>query len=333
MTAAGPTFDMGRSQRIAQRVKDSLAAGAAIAKRSAARLVRGSQPSQPSQDAAAALLEDAGQGRTAAETEKFYRSLAAKQGDKLGGVSAEERERLVGEVVRYALMHYGRHGGAPIKREELNALVSKDYKEKSKRGLGKAVIAQAQLVLPATFGLELREVAKERVVRNTEAERTRQVRGGEAHVVNAYYLRSALPSQLRAYVETEEDRAWQGLTLAVVCLIHMAGGAMSEDTLKGYLADLGVRPRQLGHSGPHHPTFGAPDNVLERLLRLRYLMKAKQTHTDADQTGEFWEFYLAENATKNIGTERTAEAIAAILEKDLGAVREPGLGQGLTQLI
>ena len=62
-------------------------------------------------------------------------------------------------------------------------------------------------------------------------------------------------------------------------------------------------------------------------------MKAKQTHTDADQTGEFWEFYLAENATKNIGTERTAEAIAAILEKDLGAVREPGLGQGLTQLI
>ena len=38
VTAAGPTFDMGRSQRIAQRVKDSLAAGAAIAKRSAALL-------------------------------------------------------------------------------------------------------------------------------------------------------------------------------------------------------------------------------------------------------------------------------------------------------
>uniref|UniRef100_M8ATU6 Uncharacterized protein n=1 Tax=Aegilops tauschii TaxID=37682 RepID=M8ATU6_AEGTA len=74
-------------------------------------------------------------------------------------ISTEEKDKLVAEVMRYALFKTHQNSGCPIKREELTQIITKNYRQ---RALPALVIKEAGDRLAATFGYEMRELQRTR---------------------------------------------------------------------------------------------------------------------------------------------------------------------------
>ncbi|KAG4949137.1 hypothetical protein JHK82_042333 [Glycine max] len=73
------------------------------------------------------------------------------------GISKEEKDKLVGELIRYMLFKTHQNSGCPIKREELTQLVTKNYHQ---RNLPTFVINEAKEKLSFVFGYEMRELQR-----------------------------------------------------------------------------------------------------------------------------------------------------------------------------
>lgn len=73
---------------------------------------------------------------------------------------AQEKDKLVGEVIRYILFRTEQNSGCPIRREELTQLVSgKGYRA---RNLPAYIIDEAKSKLSSIFGYEMRELQRSR---------------------------------------------------------------------------------------------------------------------------------------------------------------------------
>lgn len=73
---------------------------------------------------------------------------------------AQEKDKLVGEVIRYILFKTEQNSGCPIKREELTQLVTgKGYRQ---RLLPAFIIDEAKSKLSSIFGYEMRELVRSR---------------------------------------------------------------------------------------------------------------------------------------------------------------------------
>lgn len=80
-------------------------------------------------------------------------------------VLTQEKDKLVGEVIRYILFKTEQNSGCPIKREELTQLISgKGYRQ---RNLPSYIINEAKSKLSTIFGYELRELQRTRASANT----------------------------------------------------------------------------------------------------------------------------------------------------------------------
>ena len=72
----------------------------------------------------------------------------------------QEKDKLVGEVIRCILLKTTQNNGCPIKREELTQIVTKkSYRQKN---LPAFVINEAKSKLSSIFGYELRELQRSR---------------------------------------------------------------------------------------------------------------------------------------------------------------------------
>lgn len=69
----------------------------------------------------------------------------------------QEKDKLVGEVIRYMLFKTHHNSGCPIKREELTQLVTKNYHQ---RNLPTFVINEAKDKLSTVFGYEMKELQR-----------------------------------------------------------------------------------------------------------------------------------------------------------------------------
>lgn len=72
----------------------------------------------------------------------------------------QEKDKLVGEVIRYILFKTEQNSGCPIKREELTQLITaKGYKQ---RNFPSFVIDEAKSKLSSIFGYDMRELQRSR---------------------------------------------------------------------------------------------------------------------------------------------------------------------------
>jgi len=69
----------------------------------------------------------------------------------------QEKDKLVGEVIRYMLFKTYHNSGCPIKREELTQVVTKNYHQ---RNLPTFVINEAKDKLSSVFGYEMKELQR-----------------------------------------------------------------------------------------------------------------------------------------------------------------------------
>ncbi|KAI3449083.1 hypothetical protein Pfo_005748 [Paulownia fortunei] len=216
-------------------------------------------------------------------------------------ISEHEKDKLVGEVIRYILFKSEQNSGCPIKREELTQLITgKGYKQ---RNLPAFVINEAKSKLSSIFGYEMRELQRSRpsvAVNQGRASQSQQSVGD----AKSYIIISQLPADVyKKFVEDRSSSHMTGLTFVVVGIIHLAGGKVTEENLWHHLRRLGLHENE-----ENHPNFANTKLALEALVQQRYLQKEKVNGPE----GSTVYYELAERALDAAINDRMKEYVAQV---------------------
>uniref|UniRef100_A0A1D1ZF36 Melanoma-associated antigen G1 n=1 Tax=Anthurium amnicola TaxID=1678845 RepID=A0A1D1ZF36_9ARAE len=215
-------------------------------------------------------------------------------------ISEEEKDKLVAEVIRSILFKMHQSSGCPIKRDELTHIITKNYRQRS---LPAFIINEARNKLASIFGYEMKELQRCRP--STKQGRSSQQSVGE---LKSYIIVSKLPADIySSYVENKENSHITGFTFAVVSVVHLAGGKISEENLWHHLRRLG-----LNENDENHALFGHMKHTLESLVQQRYLQKEKVNGPE----GNTLMYELAERAKDDSFSEKLKDYIAQISNKD-----------------
>ncbi|RRT61929.1 hypothetical protein BHE74_00040995, partial [Ensete ventricosum] len=145
----------------------------------------------------------------------------------------QEKDKLVGEVIRFVLFKTHQNSGCPIKREELTQLITKNYRQ---RTLPALVINEAREKISSIFGYEMKELQRSRPSSNKQGRAPHQ--SVFPYISNifcaveakSYVVRSQLPSDIYSkYIEDKKTSHMTGFTFVVISIVHLAGGKISED--------------------------------------------------------------------------------------------------------
>ncbi|KAK9742611.1 hypothetical protein RND81_03G185600 [Saponaria officinalis] len=221
------------------------------------------------------------------------------------GLSSEETDKLVGDVVRYILFKTHQSAGCPIKRDELTLIVTKNYRQ---RALPAAVIDKAKEKLAGVFGYELKELQRARSTSKNQSRYSQQ----SAADARSYILVSQLPADVyRKLVEDVNTAHLTGFTFVVVGIVDLAGGKISEENMWHHLRRLGLQD-----SDENHPTLGNVKLLLETLVQQRYLQKDKVNGPE----GNTVVYELAERALDVEVNQKIKDYVSQIISKDVATV-------------
>ncbi|KAK7272721.1 hypothetical protein RJT34_29517 [Clitoria ternatea] len=213
------------------------------------------------------------------------------------GISKEEKDKLVGEVIRYMLFKTHQNSGCPIKREELTQLITKNYHQ---RNLPTFVINEAKEKLSSIFGYEMRELQRALPSSKTQGRLSQQ------NVVEAksYILISQLPPDVyEKYVVDVDSVHLSGFTFVMISIVYLAGGKIPEENLWSQMRRIG-----LGENEDNHPVLGNVKQALELLVQQRYLQKDKVNGPE----GNIVYYELAERALDGPISNKVKEYISQI---------------------
>nr|GEV19155.1 melanoma-associated antigen 8 isoform X1 [Tanacetum cinerariifolium] len=169
------------------------------------------------------------------------------------GISQEEGDKLVAEVIRYVLFKSHQNSGCPIKRDELTQLVTKNYQNRS---LPAFVLNKAFNKLSTIFGYDVKELQRVRPS-STNQNRASQSSGD----AKSYIITSQLDPQIyKKHIEDETKSHLTGFAFVAIGIVHLAGGKITEETLWHHLGRL-VDQAQL--------------QLFQTLVQQRYLQKDK----------------------------------------------------------
>ncbi|XP_004487807.1 uncharacterized protein [Cicer arietinum] len=214
------------------------------------------------------------------------------------GISKEEKDKLVGEVIRYMLFKTHQNSGCPIKRDELTQLITKNYHQ---RNLPSFVINEAKGKLSTVFGYEMRELS-----RSLPSSKS-QTRASQQSVADSksYILTSQLPPDLyEKYVVDANTAYMTGFTFVIISIVHLAGGKIPEESLWSQLNRM-----SLSDSEASHPVLGNVKQALELLVQQRYLQKDKVNGPE----GNTIYYELAERASDGPISDKVKEYISQIM--------------------
>lgn len=221
-------------------------------------------------------------------------------------ISDHEKDKLIGEVIRYILFKTEQNSGCPIKREELTQLITgKGYRQ---RLLPAFIIDEAKSKLSSIFGYEMRELLRSRpsAAPNTGRASQSQQSVGDA---KSYIIMSKLPSDVYGkFVEDKSSAHMSGFTFVVTGIIHLGGGRITEENLWHHLRRLGLHENE-----ENHPKFSNTKLALEALVQQRYLQKEKVSGPD----GNTVYYELAERALDAPVFDKIKAYVAEMVQKDV----------------
>ncbi|KAK7329500.1 hypothetical protein VNO77_23670 [Canavalia gladiata] len=221
------------------------------------------------------------------------------------GISKEEKDKLVGEVIRYMLFKTHQNSGCPIKREELTQLVTKNYHQ---RNLPTFVINEAKNKLLTIFGYEMRELQRSLPSSKTQGRLSQQ----SVAESKSYILISHLPPDAyEKYVVDVNTAHLSGFTFVVIGIVYLAGGKIPEENLWSQMRRMG-----LGENEVSHPVLGNVKQALELLVQQRYLRKDKANGPE----GNIVYYELAERALDGPISDKVKEYISQWVLPKLVAV-------------
>ncbi|XP_073309274.1 uncharacterized protein [Primulina huaijiensis] len=220
-------------------------------------------------------------------------------------ISEHEKDKLVGEVIRYILFKSEQNSGCPIKRDELTQLITgKNYRQ---RNLPAFVINEAKAKLSSIFGYEMRELQRSRLSVSANPGRASQSQQAVSDAKSYVIVSQIPPDVYRKFVEDTNSTHLTGFTFVVVGIIHLAGGRVEEENLWHHLRRMGLQENQ-----ENHPNFGNTKQALEALVQQRYLQKEKVNGPE----GNTVYYELAERALDASTNDKIKEYISQIVQKD-----------------
>ncbi|XP_073139114.1 uncharacterized protein [Henckelia pumila] len=253
--------------------------------------------------------------------------------------SEHEKDKLVGEVIRYILFKSEQTSGCPIKRDELTQLITGKYYRQ--RNLPAFVINEAKAKLSLIFGYEMRELQRSRPSVSANPVRASHNRcwnltefesrinqlppnfqffqhlqmlcfnsffNAAISDAKSYIIMSQIPPDIyRKFVEDANSTHLTGFTFVVVGIIHLACGRVAEENLWHHLRRMGLQENQ-----ENHPNFGNTKQALEALVQQRYLQKEKVNGPE----GNTVYYELAERALETSTNDKVKEYISQIVQKD-----------------
>ncbi|XP_057430181.1 uncharacterized protein LOC130723228 [Lotus japonicus] len=218
------------------------------------------------------------------------------------GISKEEKDKLVGEVIRYMLFKTHHNSGCPIKREELTQLVTKNYHQRS---LPTFVINEAKDKLSVVFGYEMRELKRSLPSSKTQTQLSQQ----SVAEAKSYVLISQLPPDVyEKYVVDVNTAHLSGFTFVIISIVYLAGGKIPEESLWSQMRRMGLNEDDVSH-----PVLGNIKQALELLVQQRYLQKDKVSGPEGNTI--FYE--LAERASDGPIIDKVKEYISQIVSDNV----------------
>ena len=227
-------------------------------------------------------------------------------------MSAEERERLTSEVMRYVLFSTHCERGAPVSRQKIGEAMSAigGAGGRAKRG-GSYVVALAQKKFLDIFGFEMVECQRAQSRNKKPAKTVKDAQGGGQ--VKCYSLRSVLPAQMRRkFVDDPDDAPARGLAIVVAALIQISSGCIREEALFEHLKKLGISAENA-----RHPQFGDVRELLQSLVKRRVFLRERSVY---DDPAAGFSFELAEGAETMIGYENIDKFVNEIMRTTVTTV-------------
>ncbi|KAI3711264.1 hypothetical protein L2E82_41230 [Cichorium intybus] len=179
------------------------------------------------------------------------------------GISEEEGDKLVAEVIRYILFKTHQNSGCPIKRDELTQLITKNYPQRS---LPAVVLNKATTKLSTIFGYNMKELSRSRPSSNNQARSSQSSTDSKSYIITSQLD----PGVYRKHVEDTRKSHLSGFAFVVVGIVHLAGGKITEESLWHHLGRLGMT-----QNDERHTDFGNTKQTVETLVQQRYLQKDK----------------------------------------------------------
>ena len=228
-------------------------------------------------------------------------------------MSAEERERLTSEVMRYVLFASHQNRGAPVLRSKIGEAMSAIGGAGTKKGAGSYIVALAQKKFLDIFGFEMIELSRAQS-RNKRPAKT--VNESQAASVKCYALRSVLPAQMRRkFVDDPSATAARGFAIVVAALVQISNGCIREETLFEQLAQLGVVSGE--HLSENHAELGDVRALMALLVKRRIFMRE---HSSYDDPTMGYSYELAEGAEAIIGYENIDKFINESMRSQIATV-------------
>jgi hypothetical protein len=217
--------------------------------------------------------------------QKVCQKAEASHGYK-GTLSSEEKDKLVGEVMRFMLFKCGQNNNHPVARDKVVGLIAQRYSGKSKHGLPQFIVAEAQASFAKIMGMDMVEL--------------------EGSSQKYYVLRSILPKRFQdGLKEKKEDRHEKALLLTVLMILSLSGDQILEETLWEHLNLLGV------DKDAKHVRFGDVSSLLSKFRSQRYIQRVAKK----SDNGRVYFYIPGENAINEIDEVTLNQAISQKLQK------------------
>eukprot|EP01114_Cavostelium_apophysatum_P014890 TRINITY_DN3964_c0_g1_i1.p1 TRINITY_DN3964_c0_g1~~TRINITY_DN3964_c0_g1_i1.p1 ORF type:complete len:345 (-),score=80.65 TRINITY_DN3964_c0_g1_i1:10-1044(-) len=220
----------------------------------------------------------------------------------------QERDKLVGDLVRYAIfMDFKKN---PLRREDINKNIMKEHK-----GSTSQVLPLAQERLKDIFGFDLVEVK-----RSTKKTQKAAASAGIFVLKNNLELPNGQswydfvpPAQEEddnsADSKTPSANSERGLLMAILGLIYLNNQEIDKDSLYTQLRRLGMRENE-----PHFQ-FGQWEKIVEKFVKELYLEKKRTTQQGKDGK-TLYNYRIGQRALMEIGKKRILYFIANTYGED-----------------
>jgi len=227
-------------------------------------------------------------------SEKDDGDYAASQADNGSDLSAEEKEQLVGDFMRYVLAQDS---------QKLPAHRKDTMKNLQSRGFGNLknwVVEQSKQRFKDIFGYELVEIKKK------ESQKM-------------YILKNLISqdvwNQLNIVSLTDFEKQQRGLLLTILGMILISNQVLDSESLYDQLKRLGIR------EGEPHPVFGEWEKLIDNAF-VKQLYLTKKKSQDRTRNGKvMYEYKIGPRAIIELDKRKILEFVAGIYGEQLDPIQ------------
>jgi len=227
-----------------------------------------------------------------ASSQKDEGDYTASQSQPAHDISAEEKEELVANFMRYVLAQDSQK--LPAKRDDIvKNILSKDYST-----VKNWVIEQSKQRFRDVFGYELVEIKKIQK--------------------SAFILRNLISQerlqQFGLNNLTDLEKQQRGLLMTILGMILISNHVLDQDSIYDQLKRLGIREQE------PHPIFGDWEKLIDVFVKQLYLEKRKSQNRS--RTGKaMYEFKIGPRAMIELGKKRILEFVSSIYGEQVDPVQ------------